>query len=292
VLESTQGIARELDFDGWKPCPSGGGMLVVQQEEVHHCLVVVVVCAVAPGDSSMRSAVAVADVVGAAQTVFGYPNEEAYWKDPRELGHGFYEILESPWRAALQRYNLATFGKDLSYPPAMRHFFIGSKDVSFQALAQDLRVTIERQRPFDEVAAEAFSRIGNWVTDELRDELLRNAKHATAAEWRSHRVTLEDWRGILTQWLAATPADATQLRESLFARLPAAEDALAASGSLHKYRPQPLSLQLEALERLGPRDTQENARFRLVYFLDRHIFNLEIAEQNAARCHSGDQTAS
>jgi hypothetical protein len=283
MLDSTQGTARELDVNGWRPCPSGGDMLVIQQEEVHHCLVVVAVCARRAEKQFLQQAVAVAHIVGAAQTVSGYPNQEAYWKDPRGLGHGFYEILASTWCAALQRYNHATFGSDLDYPPALRHFFIGSKDVSFQALARDIDVTIEKDRPFDEVAGEAFARIRDWVENEFKETLLRNAESASAAEWRSHRMTLEDWRNSFVRYTAAAPLDAPQIRQSLVARLPAAEDALAACGKLRGFRAQPLSLHLERFEHpVDPPETREQAGRRLVAFVDLHIRDLKTAEQDRA----------
>jgi hypothetical protein len=174
MLESFEGTVRELDFDGWRPSPSGGDMVVVQQEEVHVCTVVVSVSAKRPGRGSLRGAVAVADLSAPAQTVFGYPNEEAYGHDPRGLEHGFYEILDSPWAENLRRYNRATYGRSRSnrqpgrerpaeWPTgALRHFFIGSKDASFQALALDIDVTIDETHSFDEIASEAFSRIRRW----------------------------------------------------------------------------------------------------------------------------------
>jgi hypothetical protein len=186
MLESLEGTVRELDVDGWRPSPSGGGMVVVQHEEVHHCLVVVSVSARRPGYASLREAVAVAHFSSPAQTVFGYPNEEAYWRDPRGIEHGFYEVLDSPWAANLRRYDRATHARWRSsgdpgaeqpaeWPSgALRHFFIGSKDASFQALAADIDVTVDETRPFDEIASEAFARIRGWNRKIVEEMLRRN----------------------------------------------------------------------------------------------------------------------
>lgn len=183
MLERLEGTVRALDFDGWRPSPSGGDMVVVQQEEVHHCLVVVSVSARRSGYASLQEATAVAHFSLPVQTVFGYPNEEAYWHDPRGIEqHGFYEILDSSWAESLRRYDRATSGRRRSgdtprdRPEAdwpigtLRHFFVGSKDSSFQALARDIDVTIDETRPFEEIANEAFARILRWNVDEmLRD---------------------------------------------------------------------------------------------------------------------------
>lgn len=95
--------------------------------------------------------------------MFGYPNEEAYWKDPRGgLEHGFFEIDDSQCRANIVGYNDRTYGigRGQWAPGArseLRHYFIGSKDASCQLLAHALEVEV-----FDDRSFGAFSiRPGN-----------------------------------------------------------------------------------------------------------------------------------
>ena len=77
-----------------------------QEEEVHSCYLVM--NGYAPGlDSPDRAeSPALITGIGFVQSVFGYPNEEAYSKDPRGgLGHGCYEIIGSDRAAKLDDYN-------------------------------------------------------------------------------------------------------------------------------------------------------------------------------------------
>ena len=74
--------------------------------------------------------VALFTVHGVVQSVFGYPNEEAYWHDPRgEIGQRVVEIVGSKWPNEIDSYNERTFGSAFPWAQPTRHFF-GSKDVS------------------------------------------------------------------------------------------------------------------------------------------------------------------
>jgi hypothetical protein len=51
-----------------------------------------------PADKADK--IAIVSLVRCIQSVFGYPNDEAYWHDPRggagdRPGYGFYEVLPS-----------------------------------------------------------------------------------------------------------------------------------------------------------------------------------------------------
>ena len=48
-----------------------------------------------PGDPHPTLA-AIATFRSCEQSVFGYPNDEAYWA-VEDAGYGFYEVLESDW---------------------------------------------------------------------------------------------------------------------------------------------------------------------------------------------------
>ncbi len=101
--------------------------------------------------------------------MFGYPNEEAFWFDSRgDVGHGFYEVQGSSWNSNVLENNKRTYGsrhKDWQMHgkhEAPLHFFIGSKDVSAQFLAQGLRVESFTDRPYRLVRDEAMRRMDNW----------------------------------------------------------------------------------------------------------------------------------
>jgi len=82
------------------------------------------------------------------QSVFGYPNDEAYWIDPRGAvgdgrGYGFYEVLSSTWPERLIAYNRHAFPDSTpSHYSSLRHFFIGCHEASGEFLARDLKVEI------------------------------------------------------------------------------------------------------------------------------------------------------
>jgi hypothetical protein len=121
--------------------PSGAGALLLHGEEEADCLVVLQVWRAA---DRVRLP-AIATFVGCHQSIFGYPNDEAYWLDPRRLqsevglGYGFYEVLGSSWEVSLQEYNRNAF-PDTPSRKSLRHFFLGCHDSSGQFLAKDLTV--------------------------------------------------------------------------------------------------------------------------------------------------------
>src|SRR5215471_11632804 len=143
VMDYSRGRFIELDF-GFTPAPSGGGLYLYQQEERHNSYAVL--HGYTPRDlkaSQSQKAIALITVSGVMQSIFGYPNEEAFWKDPRgDIGHGFFEVVDSVWVDEINSYNLATYGTEYMSRSAARHFFIGSKDVSAQFLARDLAVEV------------------------------------------------------------------------------------------------------------------------------------------------------
>lgn len=175
VLDFTGGTFVKLDL-GFTPSPSGGGLCLLQAEEVHD--VFVTMYGYTPGlDAADRQeATALVTVMGLSQSVFGYPNEEAFWFDSRgDVGHGFYEVQDSAWNSNLLEYNKRTYGsrhKDWAMHgehEQPRHFFVGSKDVSAQFLAQGLRVECFTDRPERQVRDEAMRRIDNWWHWQHRD---------------------------------------------------------------------------------------------------------------------------
>lgn len=87
-------------------------------------------------------------VRGVVQCIHGYPNEEAFWKDPRgDLSAGVYEVLESEWSDEIDAYNLATFGTTYLGDRSKRHFFIGGKDSSAQFLADSVSLDLFTDEP-------------------------------------------------------------------------------------------------------------------------------------------------
>jgi len=153
VLDYLTGTPRRLEV-GFVPAPSGGGMRLWQDEEGHACYVVVFGYAPDLDALDRVETRALITGVGCVQTVFGYPNEDAFWKDPRgELDHGCYEIEGSQWRAHIDDYNRRSFGTGYVWPAGeLHHFFIGSKDGSCQFLARELRVEVLPGMSFREIA--------------------------------------------------------------------------------------------------------------------------------------------
>lgn len=88
-------------------------MHAVQVEEVHNCYLVMQGYASDAASDQVECPALVTGVVF-IQLVFGYPNEEALWKDPRRgLDHGFYEIEGSSWSQAIDEYNQQVARKSL-----------------------------------------------------------------------------------------------------------------------------------------------------------------------------------
>ena len=113
-------------------------------EERHNAYAVI--CGYSPSLTACerQEGAALITVSRVTQYIVGYPNEEAYWRDPRgEIGHGICEIIGSGWRESVDSYNRATFGTD--YASAWtggKHFFIGSKDASAQFLADQIDLEV------------------------------------------------------------------------------------------------------------------------------------------------------
>jgi hypothetical protein len=58
-------------------------MCFFQQEETHDCYLMVGGYTPSMEASDRMKGIALVKAQGYLQSVFGYPNEEAYWKDPR-----------------------------------------------------------------------------------------------------------------------------------------------------------------------------------------------------------------
>lgn len=168
MLDFENGTFVELDL-GLTPSASGGGLCLLQQEEVHDAFLLLSGYTPRSDTSDRRDAIALVTVVGVSQSVFGYPNEEAFWFDSRgSLDHGFYELQGSGWKSNVLEYNRRTYGSHHNtwsmggkFDQA-RHYFVGSKDVSAQFLAQSLRVETFLDQPYRAVLAIAAARLADW----------------------------------------------------------------------------------------------------------------------------------
>jgi hypothetical protein len=168
MLDVTGGTWRELDL-GVRGSASGNGMVVLQRDESPSAFVVFVGYASNHDDPQRREVVALVTILGLVQSVFGYPNEEAYWHDPRgSLSTvGIFELLDSSWGKNIRDYNDRTFyaanthmlqWRSEEFAEA-RHFFIGSKDNSVQFLANDIRAEIFALSKFGAVANSALAKL-------------------------------------------------------------------------------------------------------------------------------------
>jgi hypothetical protein len=134
---------RELTGLGVVPSPSGGGALLLHSEVHGDCYLVTMVMREADGGTET----AVVTLVGCEQSVFGYPNDEAWARDPRgvagdEPSYGFYEVLSSAWPARLAAYNRHAFPDTALERDGLRHYFVACHDASGEFLAHDLRVEL------------------------------------------------------------------------------------------------------------------------------------------------------
>jgi len=126
------------------PAPSGPGAVVIHADEGRDCHVVLGVFR--PSDKARK--IAITTLARCTQSVFGYPNDEAYWHDPRggdgdRPGYGFYEVLCSSWPRRLAAYNRHAFpDSTAAHYAGYRHFIIGCHDASGEFLAEDLTVEI------------------------------------------------------------------------------------------------------------------------------------------------------
>jgi hypothetical protein len=169
MLDYLGGTPRRLDV-GFTPSPSGGQMYFWQEEEVHNCFLVMLGYTPDFAAAGSIETSALITGVGFVQSVFGYPNEDAFWKDPRgELGHGCYEIEGSQWEANLNDYNRRSFGDAYSAIGPLHHYFVGSKDGSCQILARDLQVEVfPAGWTFNEVIEESQRRMNESRTEAMR----------------------------------------------------------------------------------------------------------------------------
>jgi hypothetical protein len=150
---------REITEYGVIPAPSGAGAVAIHAEEGRDCRVVLGVLRLA--DKAHK--VAIVTLEWCMQSVFGYPNDEAYWHDPRGAdgdgpGYGFYEVMSSTWPGRLIAYNRHAFPDSTpSHYSSLRHFFIGCHDASGEFLARDLKVEIT-DLGYQEALGEAVNR--------------------------------------------------------------------------------------------------------------------------------------
>ena len=77
-----------------------------------------------------------------SQSLFGYPNDEARWGDPRlrDISYGFYEIRDSPWAERVATYNRQRFPDPEWSPWGIRHFVVTCHESTAQFLADEVRV--------------------------------------------------------------------------------------------------------------------------------------------------------
>jgi len=82
MLDYDGGEFVESDL-GFAPSPSGGEMLLLQEEEVHDAFLLL--CGYTPSLDAPdhEEGTLLVTIVGLVQSVFGYPNEEAFWFDSR-----------------------------------------------------------------------------------------------------------------------------------------------------------------------------------------------------------------
>lgn len=142
------GAVQKLDLP-FQPCPSGTDLMVMAREEKGNAYAVSIGYTPSLASQDHVECAALFTIRGVLQSMHGYPNEEAFWKDPRgELGHGVYEILGSGWIDELNAYNRASFGTDfITTADGIRHFFIGGKDSSAQFLAKSLSLDLFPMSP-------------------------------------------------------------------------------------------------------------------------------------------------
>jgi hypothetical protein len=156
---------RKITDHGVIPAPSGAGALMLHAED-GDCLVVLGVFR--PTDKA--DLVAIVTFERCLQSVFGYPNDEAYRHDPRgpagdRPGYGFFEILGSTWPGRLIAYNRHAF-PDRTPPhyAAKRHYFIGCHDASGEFLADGIRIELT-DGSYQQAAHEAIQRIIGPITE-------------------------------------------------------------------------------------------------------------------------------
>ncbi len=148
------------------PAPSGAGALLLHAEEGLDCLVVLGVFRAA--DKARLTAIVTFE--GCMLSVFGYPNDEAYWHDPRGAagdmpGYGFFEILDSAWPGRLIAYNRHAFpDRTPSHYATLRHYFIGCHDASGEFLARGMKIELT-SGGYGQAAREALQRVAGLTAE-------------------------------------------------------------------------------------------------------------------------------
>ena len=157
---------RKITDHGVIPAPSGAGALLLHAEEGLDCLLVLGV--VRQADKARLTAIVT--FKGCMQSVFGYPNDEAYWHDPRGAagdrpGYGFFEVLDSAWPGRLIAYNRHAFpDRTPSHYATLRHYFIGCHDASGQFLAREMTIELT-SGSYAEAARETLQRAAGPITE-------------------------------------------------------------------------------------------------------------------------------
>lgn len=152
---------REITGSGVIPSPSGAAALLLHSEEGDDCLVVLGVFR--PTDKAQLTAIVTFE--NCMQSVFGYPNDEAYGHDPRgpagdEPGYGFYEVLDSTWPRRLIDYNRHAFpDRTPAHYADYHHYFIGCHDSSGEFLADGMTIEVTGGS-YDDAVREALLRLG------------------------------------------------------------------------------------------------------------------------------------
>jgi hypothetical protein len=156
---------RKITDLGVIPSPSSAGAMLLHSED-GDCLVVLRVFR--PADKA--ELIVIVTFEGCMQSVFGYPNDEAYGHDPRgeagdRPGYGFFEVLDSTWPARLIAYNKHAFpDRTPSHYAGMRHFFIGCHDASGEFLARGMRLELTSGTYF-EAARQALQRVAGPIVE-------------------------------------------------------------------------------------------------------------------------------
>ena len=170
VLDYSGGSPKRIDI-GFIPAPSGPQMHFWQDEEEHSCFIIMTGYAPDMESPDRVETEALISGVGCVQSVFGYPNEEAFWKDPRgDFRHGCFEIDGSKWHENIDAYNLRSFGNHYwrDNSPALHHYFVGSKDASCQFLARSLEVELFPGKSRGDIIRTVYGRQREQFTETLR----------------------------------------------------------------------------------------------------------------------------
>ena len=153
---------RALTDSGVIPSPAGAGALLLHTEEGRDCFLVLRVFR--PADRA--DLVAIVTFEFCMQSIFGYPNDEAYRADPRSAsgdraGYGFFEVLDSTWPERLIAYNELAFpNRTPPHYATLRHFFVGGHDASGEFLATGMTVELTTGT-HDDATQEALQRLSS-----------------------------------------------------------------------------------------------------------------------------------